>query len=270
MDEMRQNDSIPTGTSDINRAPSSPSQDCAPVIGDAFGLILRRCWAAGASPGSSFEVTERDDGWIVAVDAVRYFAESGDWPASERCACDAARGRVLDIGCGAGRHALAMLSAGLEVTGLESSTGAAEVAEARGARTVCGSVYDAPGELAGSFDTLLMAGSLGLIASPDRAPHVLIAIAAMARPGAQLLGCSLDPYVTDRDEHLRYHEWNREQGRYPGQMRLRVRDGRVATPFFDYLFVSADELAALTAATPWRLDAYDHDGPRCLVRLTLR
>lgn len=255
-------------TSDPPR--SGPPQVREPVIGDAFGLILRRCWAAGAIPGAAVEVTERDDDWIAAVDGVRYFTGPDEWPASERWACEMARGRVLDVGCGAGRHALALLSADLEVTGLESSVGAAEVAGARGVHTVRGSAYDPPMELVGGFDTLLMAGTFGLIASPQRAPQVLEAAAAMARPGAQLLGCSVDPYVTDRDEHLQYHRWNRERGRFPGQVRLRVRDGRVATPFFDTLFVSANELATLTDGTRWRLDTYDHDGPRCFVRLTLR
>jgi SAM-dependent methyltransferase len=240
-----------------------------PETGDAFGTILARCWADGAAPWSAVEITERDDGRIGAADAAHYFGGPDSWPATERQACDMARGHVLDVGCGAGRHALPLAAAGHEVTGLESSPGTAGVAAARGVQVVLGSVYDPPAALLGGFDTLLLAGALGLLGTPQRAPRFLDAAAALARPGAQLLGCSVDPYVTDLDEHLEYHQRNRERGRTPGQVTMRVRDSRTATPFFDWLLVSADELAGLATGTRWRLDAYDHDGPCCLARLTL-
>ncbi len=37
----------------------------------------------------------------------------------------------------------------------------------------------------------------------------------------------------------------------PGQARLRYRYLHYATPWFDYLFVSQDEMAAMLADTGW-------------------
>jgi hypothetical protein len=39
----------------------------------------------------------------------------------------------------------------------------------------------------------------------------------------------MDPYQTTVTEHLAYHERNRLRGRYPGQIRMQVRDGTAAT-----------------------------------------
>jgi len=242
----------------------------APVIGDAFGRILARCWTAGCVPGEAFEVVERDDGLVTVSDAARYFGGPETWPSTERWACESAVGRVLDVGCGAGRHALALAARGHDVIGLEPSAGAVEVARGRGVCTVPGSIDNPPVGLE-RFDTLLLAGSnLGLLGSRQAARSVLGALAAMASPGAQLLGCGIDPCQTSDSDHLAYHAWNRDRDRYPGQVRLRVRDGRFATEFFNYLFLSADELTGLVEDSPWQLTAYDTDGANCLARLILR
>ena len=53
--------------------------------------------------------------------------------------------------------------------------------------------------------------------------------------------------------HLAYQERNRRRGRLDGQIRIRVRQRELATPWFDYLMVSPDELRTLLAGTGWRL-----------------
>jgi SAM-dependent methyltransferase len=103
-----------------------------PVVGDAFGAILARCWEAGAVTGAAFEIVERDDGYIGVGDAARYFAGADSWSLIERWACERVTGRVLDVGCGAGRHALPLQAAGYEVVGLDTSPGAVAVAAQRG------------------------------------------------------------------------------------------------------------------------------------------
>jgi SAM-dependent methyltransferase len=55
-----------------------------------------------------FEIVERDDGYISAASVLpkMYFSEYEDWPPHEKKAMEFVKGRVLDIGCGAGRHSL--------------------------------------------------------------------------------------------------------------------------------------------------------------------
>ncbi len=224
-----------------------------PEIGDAFGEALRQCQAGGALPGVAFEVIERSDGLVSVGDAARYFAEPDGWPAFERSALEEASGRVLDVGCGAGRHARPLGAAGVEVVGVDPSPGAVDVAQARGVRAFPGSVTALPDSL-GRFTTILLLGNnLGLLGSAQRAPVVLSELATVAVPGARIIASGVDPYATEDPVHVAYQEVNRRQGRLPGQVRIRVRHRRLATEFFDYLLCSESELAALVNDSPWRL-----------------
>jgi hypothetical protein len=55
--------------------------------------------------------------------------------------------------------------------------------------------------------------------------------------------------IVERD----YHDRNRQPGRMPGQLPLRVRYRRYASPWFDYLIVSPEELESLIDGTGWRV-----------------
>jgi hypothetical protein len=90
---------------------------------------------------------------------------------------------------------------------------------------------------------------------------MLEALGAVTRPGGSILGRGVDPYATDNPFHPGYHRRNRVLGRMGGQVRIRVRHHDLATPYFDYLFASADELRALLAGTEWVLDEYEVDEP---------
>jgi len=57
-------------------------------------------------------------------------------PEAELLALSLCRGKVLDIGAGAGSHTLVLQRQGLEVTALEVSPGAANVMQKRGVKTV--------------------------------------------------------------------------------------------------------------------------------------
>ncbi|MFI7337174.1 class I SAM-dependent methyltransferase [Streptomyces sp. NPDC050085] len=164
-----------------------------PGIDDAFGRVLVRCWEAGAAPWSAVEVIERDDALISANDAARYFSEPAQWSALDRWAWEQAEGRVLDVGCGAGRHAVAWGARGYDVVGVDPSPGAVRITRERGITAVVGSVPSLPEGL-GQFDTIALCGdSLGLLGGPDQASRVLSALAAVARPGARLVGTGTDP-----------------------------------------------------------------------------
>jgi SAM-dependent methyltransferase len=222
----------------------------------------------------AFELVERDDGFLTAVDAARYFAGPEQWFDVERWAVDQAAGRVLDVGCGGGRHAVAATSAGCEVVGVDVSAGAVAVARQRGVRAVRASVLEADAGL-GTFDTFVLLGNnIGLLGGPEQAPEVLRRLAALARPGARLLGSGVDAYATDAPEHRAYHAWNRSRGRAGSQVRVRIRDRMLATDWFDYWFPPVWELAVAVAGSSWRLaevrDGGSDGGPgRYGVRLDL-
>ena len=76
---------------------------------------------------------ERDDGLITPTGGPGvYFREYEDWPAIEKQAIELARGRVLDIGCGAGRVGGHLQGKGLDVVGVDNSPLAVRTCRERG------------------------------------------------------------------------------------------------------------------------------------------
>jgi 2-polyprenyl-3-methyl-5-hydroxy-6-metoxy-1,4-benzoquinol methylase len=68
-----------------------------------------------------YEIVEREDGFIHAhAGPENYFSTFENWPARQQEAIVHARGRVLDIGCGAGRVALFLQDQGMEVLGVDN------------------------------------------------------------------------------------------------------------------------------------------------------
>ncbi|MDV6012495.1 class I SAM-dependent methyltransferase [Haloechinothrix sp. LS1_15] len=231
-----------------------------PFEGDAFGQALRTCHLAGGTAGAAYEIVERDDGLIGVTDMAGYFAPPDGWPEVERRLLDEVTGRVLDVGCGGGRHATALHKAGFDVLGLDPSPGAVEVARRRGAPAVQGSVTQAASSL-GLFDTVLLGGhNLGLLGGREQAQRVLEWLAGITTAGSRIVATGRDPYATDDPEHLTYHQRNRAHGRMPGQLRLRIRHGRLATGWFDYLLCSPEELTILLEPSPWRVATVWHTG----------
>ena len=218
---------------------------------DAYGrLVLDHLEGRDA-----VEVVERDDGFIATSGGPEaYFAPLRRWPAGERRALRLARGRVLDVGVGAGRVALELQRRGHEVVGIDVSPLALDVARRRGVRDVRLLPFHRIDESLGRFDTVVMFGNnFGLFGSPGRARTLLRRLRRLTSDGARILGSSVGVYDTEDPDHLAYHERNRRRGRMAGQLRLRVRHGLYCSPWFDYLIVSREEMAALADSGGWRL-----------------
>lgn len=228
-----------------------------PVEGDAWGQAL----LAAADGHETVVVLERDDGLIELDPFVvrNYFGEPDSWSDRDRWAMQRTVGTVLDLGAGAGRAALALQAASRPVLALDVSRGAIEVCKRRGVDQCFVGTVDALVETKPApFDSILALGSnLGLLGSRTGADGLLNALAAISAPDAVIVGTGRDPYATDDPLHLAYHEANRQHGRLPGQVTLRVRHRALATPWFDLLWCSIEELAELCQPTPWRVaDVY--------------
>ena len=205
-----------------------------------------------------YEIVERDDGYIDASDAAKdYFAEYKNWPLHQKKAIRYARGRVLDIGCGAGRCLLYLQQKGLDVMGIDISPLAIQVCKKRGIQNVrVFSITQVSSKL-GVFDTIIMFGNnFGLFSNRDRARWLLKRFHKVTSEKARIIAESGDPYQTNVPEHLEYHKLNRKRGRMPGQVRIRVRYKKYITPWFDYLLVSKNEMTDVLHGTGWRIERF--------------
>lgn len=223
---------------------------------DAFGHIMADYFQGI----DSNEIVERDDGYFDVTPGPRlYFSRYQDWPEVDKGSMDYVRGRVLDIGCGAGRHALYLQEKGFDVLGIDYSPLVIQVCRARGLRHAQVVPITQVSRKLGVFDTILMMGSnFGLLGNVTRARYLLRRFAGMTSPDARIIAQTRDAYQTDLPEHKAYHAWNRERGRPPGQVRVRVRYKKYVTRWFDLLLVSEEELAALLAGVGWTIAATIH------------
>jgi len=202
---------------------------------------------------NSFEIVERDDGYYsVSSGVITYFSSYDEWAPQEKKALEYVHGRVLDIGCGAGRHSLYLQEKGFEVLGIDNSPLAIKVCKLRGLKNAKVMSIDELSSKLGSFDTILMMGAnFGLFGSFKKAQRLLKEFHTMTSKRSLIIAHTRDPYNTENLEHLAYHDFNKKRGRMSGQ--IRIRFGKCLSPWFDYLFVSVEELEEILEGTGWKV-----------------
>jgi SAM-dependent methyltransferase len=154
---------------------------------------------------------------------------------------------VLDIGCGPGRHVLALAGQGIPALGIDIAPSAVEIARAKGASVIERSLFArVPGH--GRWgSSLLLDGNVGIGGDPwalFRRVHSLL------RPRGRLLVETHDPSVTTTRLHVR------------------VESGSDVTVWIPWARVGAGDVPALAAATGYRVeDSWSRNGRwfACLV-----
>lgn len=227
---------------------------------DAYGQLI---WAYYQGR-EVFEIAERDDGYISAASVLpkMYFSEYEDWPPHEKKAMEFVKGRVLDLGCGAGRHALYLQNKGLDVLGIDISPLAIKVCKLRGLKKAEVMSIEDIDFKPDSFDTIIMMGNnFCLLGSFEKARKLLKRFHKITSKDALIIAETRDPYMTSNPAHLEYHKFNKKRGRRAGHLTIRIRFEKYATPWFDYLMVSKDEMKGLLQGTKWKIKEFiDSDG----------
>lgn len=157
-------------------------------------------------------------------------------PDLELRALSLCRGRVLDLGAGAGRHALELQARGHEVTAVDISRDAVAVMRERGVDDArCGELGAVLGE---RFDTiLLLMHGIGLVGTIsgladflERAHEVLDTDGRIVCDSADL--SVILPSLLDTDERS-----DSEPTPYPGEVEFRLTYGALEGRAYPWLFV---------------------------------
>ncbi|MHA2423620.1 MAG: class I SAM-dependent methyltransferase [Candidatus Thorarchaeota archaeon] len=218
---------------------------------DVFGMIMR-----DASEGKLAKHKYiRDDGHIMEDDGTFYVADISEWDHAEKLAIREVEGPVLDIGCGAGRVGLYLQRIGISYTGIDISPLAIKASKQNGLVDVhVMSAADIHLDR-DDFQTIIMFGNnFGIMGDEEKTIDMLKGFHKITNENARIFTGSRDVRATDVEQHLRYHQRNRERGRPVGQVTLKIEYKGQQTDWFDLLFSSPEDMNSIARKAGWYLD----------------
>ena len=160
------------------------------------------------------------------------FRSYEDMPEIERKALDMAKGRILDVGAGAGCHSLVLQERGMDVTAIDISPLSVETMKERGVKKVLEQDFFA---IEGQFDSILMLmNGIGIVGTLERMPEFFKQLDKILAPEGQLLCDSSDiSFVFEGDmPDMDYY------GEQSFQMQYKDTIGEP----FPWLYIDADTL----------------------------
>ena len=179
------------------------------------------------------------------IPVAHLFREEDEMGELELAALDCSVGKVLDVGAGAGCHALALQDRGVEVTAIDVSPLSVKVMSDSGvedARLV--NLYDE--SLQGSFDTILMLmNGSGIIGKIENMPRFFARIDKLLADGGQVLMDSSDLIFLFEDE-----DGGADidlAGDYYGEVDFMMQYKNIKGETFDWLYVDFATLAFYAA-----------------------
>lgn len=216
----------------MNTTTISPSHD---PMGSAINDYYKNGRAAHLRVLSS--MFEEDE-----MPIAHLFRSEQEMPQLEKRALTLVRGRVLDVGAGAGCHALALQEHGFEVKAIDISPLSCDVMKARGIEDVeCVNLFDT--QLQSKFDTiLLLMNGTGIAGKLSRLPLLLNRLKELMAEGAQILIDSSDlKYIYENEDGSMDIDLG---GNYYGEVDYQMVYKNVKGDSFDWLYVDPTLLTA--------------------------
>jgi len=197
-------------------------------------------------------INERDDGFKEKESINHYFTKFNEWPLSEKKATEYVKRRVLDLGCGAGRHLLYLQGKGFKVTGIDVSPHALQVCKKKGAKDVRKMSITTLEFPENTFDTVLLLGNnFGLAGM--KTEGLLKKLYKITTKKARIIAQARNPLDTKKQEHLKYHKRNKRKGLPVGLIKLRIWYKGKKTGWFSLLMPTPKEMRKLCKKTGWRI-----------------
>ncbi|MEO9477368.1 MAG: methyltransferase domain-containing protein [Cyclobacteriaceae bacterium] len=162
-----------------------------------------------------------------------FFREEEDFSTLEHLALIECQGKVLDLGAGAGAHALVLQSQGKDVTALENSAGCAEVMRQSGVGKVVQQDFYKHTK---KYDTVLvLMNGLGLAGTLRNLPVFLVKLISLLTPDGQIL-------IDSSDISYLYEDGLEKPTGYYGEVRYRYEYLKENGDWFDWVYVDQETL----------------------------
>ncbi len=190
------------------------------------------------------------DGETTPYPAELFFREYDDFGIFDELACHHARGRVLDVGAGAGCISHFLEQLGFEVTAIEIAQDSVDVMREIGLRDArCGDFFDLKGDE--QWDTILLLmngiGFVGQLAGLDR---FLVHARTLLAPGGQILFDSSDLALSE----LSHEDFRGAESTYRGEVwyQLEYR-GIKGAPYY-WLYIDQLTMRARAEAAGYQFE----------------
>ncbi len=190
-----------------------------------------------------------------------YFRNGNQMPPLEHAALQMCKGKILDIGAGAGSHALWLQQQHANVTALEVSALSCDVMKQRGVEKIIQQdIFNYSGE---KFDTLLLLmNGIGLAGTIKGLKKFLQCTASLLNNEGQLIFDSSDvAYVYNN------HFPNVET--YYGEIAYQYQYKKEKSNWFNWLYIDRYTLASVALSENWNCELITEDeNGQYLARLT--
>lgn len=232
------------------------------TAGDPIGLAIQE-YAAKKKPADiivSSDICEDD---IIPVEVL--FRTLEEMPEIEKMALDRSNGKVLDVGAGAGVHALELKKRGCTVKAIDISNGAVEYMESKGLDAEQISFLNYKGD---KYDTiLLLMNGIGIAGKLSNLERTLNHAKSLLNPGGKILCDSSDiKYLYEDEDGSMWIDLNTE---YYGNFRFQMKYKKEKGPWFDWLYVDFDNLFQTAKKVGLRASKLDDENDHFLAELTL-
>jgi SAM-dependent methyltransferase len=206
---------------------------------DIFGKAITAYYENADETDITVHSPDFDDDVIPVPYLFRNFKEM---PKLEQKALQLCRGRVLDVGCGAGSHSLYLQEErNLEVVGIDTSAGAIEICRKRGISDARNTAFEELSEE--KFDTILLlmngTGIVGKMKFLDRFFERLKDLLSI--DGQVLIDSSDLIYLFDADEDGGV--WVDSSKGYYGELTYRLSYKGKISESFDWLYLDFESLS---------------------------
>jgi SAM-dependent methyltransferase len=191
-----------------------------------------------------------------------YFRRESQMPALELKALSLCKGKILDIGAGAGSHTLALEDREMDVTAMDISPQLISVMEMRGVTNYIQNDIFKYNDT--KFDTLLLLmNGIGLVGKIEGLRRFLNHCKTLLNPGGQLIFDSSDvAYLYEDDIPV--------MDNYYGEIECRYEYRKEKTDWFSWLYIDRNTLQLIAEDEGWKMEfIMEDESGQYLARLYL-
>ena len=229
---------------------------------DVFGQALYDFYRFGRTEPLLLHTSYQD---IEEMPLDVFFRDNSQLPELEQIALALCDGNVLDVGAGAGSHALELQQKNMEVTALDHSKLACQVITSRGVNRVINADFFGLENSDIKYDTLLfLMNGIGLSGTIQGLEKTLQIARKILYPGGQIIFDSSDISYLYDDYGVK------KPAHYPGIIEYQYEYKNEMGVPFEWLYIDQEELIKVADKEKWLIQiVYEDENSQYLARMSM-